>query len=1032
MTGEFRAEGNRNPEHVIDCHENRQGDKNMFANRRYGRLGASVAATLLLASSQLLAQEAKAAVVKFNIDPQPLAQAINEWADQSGLQVIWPVGDPIAHQSSRAVRGRLEPMEALRVLLGETGLTYSVISGGQTVAIHGREDGTRWGRSSPRAVGQAPLDHTKTSDLSLAMAASTNPASSEMAEQGQGSARERGELEEIVVTGSRLRTASPERGPTEVVSFNQERIVQLGASNVADVLTYLPQQSFSETARTSFGGARSLQLRGLSAGTTLVLINGRRTMTSALQGAYGSFDANNIPLSAVDRIEVLSSSASSVYGADAVGGVVNVVLKDTIEQPTLELSYGAADGGAEEARASFATGVSGDRFRIAAVVDYLDVSPLYGRDRALTKSQDFRRFGGLDLRSTNANPGNVCSLDGLNLPGLSSSCAAVPSGGNGIGLTPSDFQSTEDQVNRESVGAYESLVLDSKRGSASGSGEWDLSNTIGIFAELQYSSMKSERQLSPPTIPGAVVPATNAFNPFGVDLIVNYLLTEVGPRRERYESDFRRGLLGIRGSYDRWDWEIAAFKIAEDADYVVSNQILDSARDEALASSDPSTALNVFGDGSGGTSSLLSSLIAPPERNNFSTDATQASAFVRGTLGQLRSGAVEAAFGMESRKEGLLYNSLGTFVDADRKSSSAFLELRTPLIAPEMHATAARELVLTLSGRLDDYDDFGSTFNPQIGAVWEISSGFLLRSSWGTSFRAPSLFEAYSPPVVFQSFVIDPTRDDGQFVPVDLILSGSPELDPEESRFFSFGAMITPESGYAPRFSATYWKIHQSSRVISPGDAILFHEDRFPDRIIRAAPTPAEIADGLPGSLISVDESYLNAGTLDTSGVDLSVNGSIVGPAGEFQGLLSTTWVASYESADFPESPLVDKIGVASLTGTIPRCKAVATLAWSKGGIGVSGTAKYTCPYDDADFTGTRTGLQVDPPVTLDVQLNLNFTSIGLARSNLTDGLSLRAGVINLFDEKTPFSSVAFRNGFDSTQADIRGRFAYMRVAKSF
>lgn len=165
------------------------------------------------------------------------------------------------------------------------------------------------------------------------------------------------ELEEIVVTGSRLRGAS---GSSTVTVFDRARIEELGASSVPDLLKYLPQQPFARGENSRFGGAQFVELRGIGADMTLVLINGRRAVTSAPQIASNAFDLNTLPISAIERIEVLSDGASAVYGADAVGGVVNIVLKRAIDEPQLDLRYGTARHGAEERRASLGAGMSSE------------------------------------------------------------------------------------------------------------------------------------------------------------------------------------------------------------------------------------------------------------------------------------------------------------------------------------------------------------------------------------------------------------------------------------------------------------------------------------------------------------------------------------------------------------------------------------------------------------------------------------------------------------------------------------------------
>src|SRR5690606_39234292 len=170
-----------------------------------------------------------------------------------------------------------------------------------------------------------------------------------------------------------------------------------------------------------FGGSQHAELRGLGADNTLVLINGRRAMPSAPSIASNAFDLNTIPLAAIERIEVLSDSASAVYGADAMGGVINLILRKEIPRPVLDVHFGGADGGAEERRISLSSGYSTARLRGSIVLDYFERETLLGEERERWRDQDFQRYGGVDRRSRAASPGTVSSLTTENLPGLSQS-----------------------------------------------------------------------------------------------------------------------------------------------------------------------------------------------------------------------------------------------------------------------------------------------------------------------------------------------------------------------------------------------------------------------------------------------------------------------------------------------------------------------------------------------------------------------------------------------------------------------------------
>lgn len=162
----------------------------------------------------------------------------------------------------------------------------------------------------------------------------------------------RGILERVLVTDSRL--WSLELDLPSLVVFERDDIAALGASTVPELLEYLPQQPYLRSAGFRNAGEQYADLRGLGPDMTLILINGRRVSASATSFDSNAFDLNAIPLSAVERVEVLLDSMSVTAGADAIGGIINLVLKQQFGRPQLELGYGSASGGAAELRGSLA------------------------------------------------------------------------------------------------------------------------------------------------------------------------------------------------------------------------------------------------------------------------------------------------------------------------------------------------------------------------------------------------------------------------------------------------------------------------------------------------------------------------------------------------------------------------------------------------------------------------------------------------------------------------------------------------------
>lgn len=837
------------------------------------------------------------------------------------------------------------------------------------------------------------------------------------------------ELEEIVITGSRLRAQDLE-GPAPVVVLGREEIERLGASNLYQVIDYVSQQPYTFEETRNFGGAQFAELRGVGVSTTLVLINGRRAIASGANIAANAFDLNTIPLAAVERIEVLSDSASAVYGADAMGGVINIILKKEIARPVLELEYGGAHGGAEQVHGSLSVGASSDRLRGSLIVDYYSRDYLLGEERDLWRNQDFRRFGGSDRRSLNANPGNVASRTPGNLPGLTTSFAAVPKGSSGVGLEPGDFEETAGQRNYESLYRFRSIVPKAERYSAALLAEWDVLPHTAAFGEVLYADRRNETQVEPASLAGTLVPASNPFNPFGVDVSANLLLTGLGPRHTVVESELLRTVVGVRGARDRWAWELSVLNTEENARSWNTNT-LDSARmAAALAETDPSRAFNPFQDGPGGSPALLKSLVAERVISDYTSKATQVAGFIRGDLLSLPAGEVEAVIGAEWRVEDGFMDSPPILVSEDRRAIAAYGEMRMPLVSPSMGLMGAHRIVLNVAARYDRYSDFGSTFNPQYGLMWYVTRGLLVRASYGEAFRPPSLFELYFPRLEFPGTrVVDPRRNN-ETVTINTIAGGNPDLKPLEGESLSTGFVLTPFSGF--RLSATYWRLKMTDHVATLlSQVVLNHETRFPDRVIREEPTLEDIEAGLPGRVVTVDTSRVNFGLLRTSGLDAQVFYVFDTPIGVFTPSVSATWVDSYVAEEAPGTPAVERVGSANVAGTIPEWRGVVALGWSWHGFSATLNARYVHGFKDATFSGELLNRRIPSQTLIDAQVSLDLNAIGIVRSGWLKGFRLTVGARNVFDRAPHFSDMS-ADGYDLSQGDLLQRFIYVRLGKIF
>lgn len=838
-------------------------------------------------------------------------------------------------------------------------------------------------------------------------------------------------LEEIVITGSRLRSAAGE-GAAPVLALDRAQIVEMGASTVSETLQQVTQQSYNFVEGRNFGGAQHAELRGLGADTTLVLINGRRAVASAPSVSSNAFDLNTIPLAAVERIEVLSDSASAVYGADAMGGVVNVILRKEIPRPVLELRFGGADGGGEERRISLSSGYSNERLRTSLVLDHYERDVLLGEERERWRDQDFRRYGGQDRRSTSAAPGTVSSPTTANLPGVSASMAAVPIGSTGVGLTPADFAATAGERHLESLRRYWSIVPEAERGSAAAFAEFDVSSSVTAFAEVFYTDRTSDSQSEPSSLSRARVPAANPFNPFGIDVNVDLLLTGVGPRTSVVEADALRAVAGVRGELKRWEWEVSVLDTDEDGTSWTQNAVDPARMSAALAATDPALAFNPFQDGPGASDAVLASLLAEPVINRYTSKSTQVSAFARGGVFTLPAGEVDVVIGGEWREEEMLQDTAPVVVASDRDVKALFAEARVPLVSDSMQWPGVHRLALTAAARYDEYSDFGNTLNPQYGIAWNLTPDLLLRGTYGTGFRPPSLFELYAPrSTSIGRQVIDPRRN-GETTSVTTLSGGNPDLDPLEADSLTTGFVWTPRVLDGVRVAASYWRVEVEERVATfLPQLVLENEERFSERVLREAPTPADVAAGVPGRIVSIDASRVNFGLLETSGVDVQLSYIVDTPIGRFAPSVAATWVEKYEAVQVPNTPPVERVGIANTSGTIPKWRGTATLRWSKGALASAVTARYVDGYQDATLSGTPVEGEIPSQTLIDAQLSFEFDEIAGLQSSWLRGVRLAGGVINAFDE-APHFTIMSSSGYDLSQGDLRQRFVYLNLGKTF
>lgn len=1016
----------------------------MVTARHCGRIRTSVAAILLLASSQLLAQDAKAAVVKFNIKPQPLAQALNTWADQSGMQIIWPVGDPVAYESSPAVRGALEPMDALRALLGDSGLTYSIISDGQTVAIHGRDGSTlRAAATDGRDLGRPVSEANAAAQGRVVL--QTGQVSDSPAPRMEGiGVRDLG-VEEVLVTGTLIRGSQPIGSP--LITVDRSEIERTGYATLQDVMRTLPQNVPSRDSEltgvvggfgsdnTSYG--TGIDLRGLGPDATLTLLNGRRL---APAGISSFVDISAIPLAMVDRIEIVPDGSSALYGSDAIGGVVNVRLREDYEGVETRLRYGRlTDGDVPESDLSQIFGTGWGSGHLFLGYEYYERDSLSSSARRFTNDSDLRAFGGDNFSGLESNPGNIIQVGDVPLS------LAIPADQDGTAL--SEAQLLPDTVNLQNLRAFDELLPRHRRQSA----VLSLSQTVGaqvkLFADVLYTDhdYRHRDERSGVTF---VVPESNAYRqlnnlfPGAGDMVMAYNLTsDFGPATKSGSSRAVSGSVG--GSFQVGESWVAetSLRYGKVRESVADPQFVDMvALSDALASSDLATAFNPFADGSNTDPSVLSALLGRLDQKS-ETEIKSINVSADGNLFAAPGGTAKAAVGGEIREESYRFSDITTsasgdaaasafFLPRERTVRAAFAEFTFPVFGTENARPGFQRVDLSLSGRYEDYSDIGESTAPKFGINWSPVGGITFRGSLGRSFKAPLLKDlgtlseaAYGPiPAEF-----DPLATDDSTL-ILLLGGGNRNLKPEKAKTWTLGVQFAPLSNGSPRLDLNYFHVDLKDRVRFPASTLIpiFQTpDLYPGVLIRN-PTDAQIQAALasvdhdefvpsptPPVEAIVDFRLQNIAAVEVDGLDMSSSYRLATRAGDFLLAVSGSYLFAYDERFSSTAP---STSVVSTMGRPADLRLRGGFSWSRGNLIGSAFANYVDDYRDTLSVPNR---RIDSWTTVDVQLSYSMKGL---LGDFIESADLSLSATNVLDKQPPFANWPTGFGFDAANADPYGR----------
>jgi outer membrane receptor protein involved in Fe transport len=847
-------------------------------------------------------------VLNAAIAPMPLKQALAKFTARTGLKFVYASQLLEGVQSPGAPAG-LAPEETLRRLLRGTGLGYQYLSA-STITLIKADD------SPPVAPARA------------GRATKTSAATPEVTD-----------LQTLVVTGTNIRDIVPPGTP--VIVIDAEDIRRSGYSGTEQVLQALPQNFRGGQAgavadvNMSIGGQRGfnatagsgVNLRGLGTTATLVLINGRRIAATSA----GTFtDISLIPIDAIERIEILTDGASAIYGADAVAGVVNIILKRDYDSAETRATYGSTtSGGREEFRLSQSFGRRWETGSLMLSAEYLRQGELMADEREAT--QDV------------ADPTSIFPSNTL-----------------------------------------KSVVLSASQ---------SLSEKLRLSLDMQYS-----------------------------DADRHGISTDGGARNDNFGKPTRRNaVLSLEYLAPRdWQFTVDGFISDEDSE----NRSVDHTPEGELE--------NVY-------------------NQHRTQDQRGGEVRANGPLFDLPGGTVKLAVGA-SYKEEKYRRTIDLFdleQNVSRRNNSLFAELYVPIVGKANAVPGIHQLDMSIAVRRDAYSDFGSSTNPRFGLSWSPTPSLTLRSSYSTSFRAPSVGEEkrFGDLGIFALDVSPYFSADGSgFVPVVTLL-GSDDLKPEESRNWTFGLDWKPAFAPGLDIGVTYYDIVYSDRITLPPFDIGALGNPELQQFVRYYDSPEEVralveafigqgaffddfTDGMFGpdplgqTFATYSYVWTNADRVDVSGYDVNVDYGFVRGESRFELGINANYILQMLNRVSPTSEPFDLVGTFA---NPPKLRMRGTMAWLRKAWSANLNVNYMHSYTDTSGAVDR---PVDSFTTVDGVLSYAFAPSANAAIG---GLSLSLIVTNLFDEQPPYVGFSGRGShYDAANASPLGRTVSMQIGKQW
>lgn len=872
------------------------------------------------------------------IPPQPLNKALEQFADKSGLQIIY-VAELARGKNTTGAKPNLSATETLDQLLASTGLQYEFLNA-DTVTVRAVADES----GSARSARAAPRPKRMAQASGRAAGKTTERGNEERRKPGTsiGAGGEQ-QITEIVVTGSYIRGVAPDSSPLQ--TYTREDIEQSNHITIPEFLASIPQNHTGGATELTYNseagegraansnGGTGVNLRGLGSSATLVLVNGRRFVPS---GNGSIVDISMIPLHLVKRIDILTDGASSLYGSDAIGGVINLVLRDDFTGAETLIQYGSVtQGDAEEIHLSQLLGTSWGSGNASLSYEFYDRGSLDADDRSF--SDDAR----------------------------------------------DPYQILPDQTRRSAFLSATQDVTD--RFSVFGQGVYSNRETSLDWFEFETLSLHSDTETEQQNL-------------------------SIGGRLA-LGGDWQSELVGTYGKSE--------------------STVLTFTRDNGM--------LFEFG----GAESQFDITVL-----DFIADGALFS-LPNGNATKLAVGAQYQDIGYETIP--LVASSARPF-ESSRDVTAVFSELFIPFIGAGNRQSVIHRLEVSLSGRYEDYSDFGSEFTSKIGFLLAPNQNLNLRATWGESFRAPLLADRSNR--TSQGFLVDnsflqnfpdPLVPDDLDIPLSLIAFGSnPDLGPETATTWTAGFDYVPEFIPSLSVNVTYYNVDYRDRIedafapqflqpfFDPNWAPLISLNPDPEFMVFLMSQPFSFnltENGDPADTVAfVDQRKQNFASVETSGIDLNLAYAIDSGANSWAFSLNTAYIIE------TDKQLLEALAPFSILNTTYNpvdLKIRGGMSWSRGNVTANLFVNYIDEYEDNRTAGFSSAdpRKVSSWTTVDASVGYSPSASNL----LLEGTRFALNVSNLFDRDPPFLfQPRTAVNFDPANASPLGRFISISLRKQF